>query len=373
MEIRELRERYGRLYAAASVFGSPPDAAKARAVESELAARVRELREKVDVDWAERVFDLPRQYAERVDLLKEAKLVEAATLDGREVLSIRGIDGRVYPVPSYESVVAGIVEQKELFAIKADQGFVKLLLVPFGMSLDEMIALLSAYLLANKDRIPKFEADPKKTALDEATPVLIWDEYAGADQGDALVYDPSSFSEGHGGKTKAEILAGQGEDADASAGWRILFLQPGKDGKGVGSIPRSGKGGNAEGTKAPRKAIEAGRSPNQYLEDQKTNATNESSPYRGESGMCPEEWIVAFITHFEERKGEDLATRKAALLLDDYEGKAGSVAYLTGAWFPDYGGVPFAGWVRGGRQAYLDRRDQDAGVVSYGVRSAVRM
>ncbi len=99
----------------------------------------------------------------------------------------------------------------------------------------------------------------------------------------------------------------------------MLLLQGSHDGKGIKGIPRNGTG-ISEGTKVPRKDIEAGKSPNDYLANQLTGSSDEGSSCRGESGMTPEEWIVLFVRHLEE-------TEK---LLDDWHTSTGR-ASLTGA------------------------------------------
>ena len=85
-------------------------------------------------------------------------------------------------------------------------------------------------------------------------PVWVWDEYESADENGKLVYDPKEFSENHGGKTKAEILAAaQGKSSPA---WRIVMIEADPN------IPRAGKGKQVGG----RARIEANKTPKEYLE-----------------------------------------------------------------------------------------------------------
>jgi hypothetical protein len=228
------------------------------------------------------------------------------------------------------------------------------------MSLDQMIERLKAFLIANKDRIPNF--NPDKPALDEAVPVLVNEKYHIADINGSLVYDPTSFEEpSHGGKIKAEILQESKESGNTTAGWRILLLQTNENGKGINRIPRSGKGA-VRGTKFPRKDIEAGKSAREYLEDQFATRADSSSPYCGEFGMTPEEWILAFMTNFEETE----------ILMDDCANLEDSISYLTGAsFFPI--NVPTAYWYREWLLIYLNF---DPCVIVdrlIGVRSVVRV
>ena len=85
---------------------------------------------------AERLLDLRHQYDSQTALLKKTGLVESRKeIDHsgieREVLFMRGINGKKYPMPSYREIAWRILGKKELFETKTDQGFTKLLLVPF--------------------------------------------------------------------------------------------------------------------------------------------------------------------------------------------------------------------------------------------------
>ena len=267
-----------------------------------------------------------------------------------------GIDGKVYPMPSYDTLVSRLAERKEFLEIKADQGFTKLLLVPFGMSLDAMILKFKAHLLEYKKGHAAF-------ALDENQPVWVWEDgYNGADANGTLVYNPISFDASHTGATKTEMLARQEVDNDTVAGWRVLLLQGDENSKGYKGIPRDGQG-RTEGTRIPRQDIEAGKTPRAYLADQLAASGEQGSAYRNESGITPEEWIVMFMAHLEE-------TGKP---MDNYQNGADSIAYLTGAYFTASGDVPSAYWHRDARQANVDRSVPVFVDGNLGVRSAVRV
>lgn len=376
-EIRTLKRDFDVAYDLAVSSGKQDDITKAQDLKVSLESQMTALQETLAIHEAERLYDLKRQYEAQTSLLKKAGLIEMrkeADASGveREVSFMTGIDGKAYPMPSYETIVYRLAERKELFETKADQGFTKLLLVPFGMSLDALIAKFKAHMLAYKKTHPAFgRTDPTKTDdsdKPERNPLWVWEErYNGADANGTLVYDPVLFDkDNHHGKTKAEILVNQEVDNDDSTGWRVLLLQGGKDNKGVKGIPRSGNG-QAEGTKVPRQDIEAGKSPNDYLTRELATTSIEDSPYHGESGMTPEEWIVTFMTDLEE-------TDKP---MDNWQNATDSIAYLTGAYFlptdsaSDY--VPVADWNRVGRQADLGGYDPGDVGEYIGVRSAVRV
>ena len=163
------------------------------------------------------------------------------------------------------------------------------------------------------------------------------------DENGKLVYDPKEFSESHGGKTKAEILAAADK---LSPAWRIIMIEVDPN------IPRAGKGKPVGG----RPRIEANKTPKEYLE---AIGTGE---YQNESGMTPEEWLMQAITTLEEKNQ----------VIDDWRGK-GSIAYNTGAYFQASGFVPRAYWDRDNPQAVLGGSAPSNRLGNIGARSAVRV
>jgi len=304
----------------------------------------------------EHLYNLTEQYDSQVSLLEQVGILK----DG----AITGIDGKEYPVPTLEQIAQCLFERRETLHTKRDQGFTKLLLVPFGISLDVLQEILKQFLLSYKTDHPDFD-------LDINDPLWTWEEgYLGADTGNPpkIVYNPKSFDSNHQGQTKREILEAQADNQDSSfPGWRIHLLQPSnpsdQESKGFAPIPRQGQG-ITNGEETPRPSLEAGKFPNDYLSILQKAQDNPDSPYHGESGMTPEDWILAFITHLEE-------TRKP---LDDYGSDKESITYLTGAFFPSIDGfafVPFAYWNRDRRRADLYGYGPRRRVGTVGVRSTV--
>src|SRR3989339_1009122 len=148
------------------------------------------------LEYAEEHYHLEKQYTAQVTLLEKSGILKEG--------AILGIDDKKYPIPTLEQIAIRLFERRETLRTKHDQGFTKLLLVPFGMSLDTLQETLKQFLLDYKQSHPTFE-------LNTNEPLWTWDEYQGADIGDPpnLVYYSQSFTkEGHGGKTKIEILEG---------------------------------------------------------------------------------------------------------------------------------------------------------------------
>jgi len=319
------------------------------------------------IEYGEKFYHLKEQYDFQVSLLEQVGILKEG--------AILGIDGNTYPIPTLEQIASRLFERRETLETKHDQGFTKLLLVPFGMSLDALRETFEQFLLKYKRDNPSFD-------LNMDDPLCTWSIYQGADMGDSpkLVYEPQSFTkEGHGGKTKMEILKEQaqgrwtpafagvvGEKTLGTPGWTVHLLQPSDPfnphSPGFSSIPRKGQG-TQQGDLVPRPSLEAWKSPNEYLSIFQNAQGDKDSPYHGETGMTPEDWITAFMIHLSE-------TGKP---LDD-EGNPTNkecISYLTGAFFLSSADVPFAYWFRGNRQVGFSRRDPRGRDVRIGVRSSV--
>jgi len=342
-EIKSLKTEFDRALEDAIRTG---ELERARTLRSGLESRMKELREGL-ISPVEKKLDLKRQYEFDRQILEGTGILERLSSGSH---GIRGIDGKGYPIPSYQEVRGLIREKRDILEKKAEQGFTKLLIVPFGMKLDDLLLKYKTLILKHKEEGKLFKTKGKDTDPDEPLdldtdePVYTWNEYQGADLNGKLVYDPKEFSQNHGGKTKTEILAAaQGASSPA---WRIVLIEADPN------IPRSGRGKSVGG----RPRIEANKTPNEYLE---TIGKNE---YQGESGTTPEEWLTQAIMALEEKNQA----------IDDYQGN-GSATYNTGAYFPASGDVPGACWGRDLRQARLSRDDPTARGGSIGARSAVRV
>jgi len=356
------------------------------------------------LEYVEEHYHLKEQYTSQVSLLeqvgilhskKESKKIqnlstffrsllpfgkkkrpEVSTIpETPEVLCITGIDGKEYPIPTLEQITIRLFERREELKTKHDQGFTKLLLVPFGMSLDALRETLKQFLLKHKKDNPSFD-------LDTNQPLWTWLEYPGADIGDPpkLVYYPQSFDqEGHGGKTKMEILeeqagrrwtptsVGVAEGSETGTpGWTIHLLQPSdpsdSHSPGFAPIPHEGQG-TPQGDLTPRPSLEAGKTPTEYLSLLQKSQDDPYSPYSQESGMTPEDWIMAFMTHLTETKKP----------LDDVWNitNTESISYLTGAFFPSSVHVPIVCWYRGNLRAILSRDVPHAQAGHLGARFSV--
>lgn len=358
--VTALKERFDAAYQAAITSG---DTTVAERLKQELTDKMNALKDKLNPFEAR--LKVREQYESQKSIMARLGILEALS-DGR--LGIKGIDGQEYPLPSYQEVSKRMVEKKEVLGTKVDQGFVKLLLVPFGMPLDKLVGIYKAALQKhfdeNKLYYTKKDPHDAEEPLERITqlhategPLWVWDQYNGADVNGKLVYYPKEFSAQHGAKTKTELLA------DGQHGITLRFLED------MPNIPCQGHGKTVGKSGHERAQLDtAGTSITGYIESGHTipspreylKALQTEKQYQNEQGMTPEEQIMYALTYLEETNQ----------VIDDYQGK-GSISYQLGAYFPSSARVPGSYWVRGNRRAYLRgsvpgrRRDR------YGARSAV--
>ena len=341
--IKSLKREFDRAFEDAVRTGHLEHANKLR---SDLESHVRNLRESL-ITPIELKLDLKNQYESQRNILKNAGILEQLSSNESGIF---GIDGKEYPMPSYQAIRDLVREKKDVLDKKAEQGFTRLLVVPFGMRLDDLILQYRAMLLRHKLEDKLFGTKEKESDSDEPLDldvndqVWIWAEYREADVNGKLVYDPKGFNRNHGGKTKKDILAAaQGK---LSPVWRVILIESDPN------IPREMKGIEIGG----RHRIETNRAPNEYL------ALIGRNEYKDETGMTPEEWLVQAISYLEENNQ----------VIDDCKGR-GSIAYNTGAYFPASDSVPCAYWFRSNRQAFLNGREPTSRFGSIGARSVVRL
>jgi len=305
------------------------------------------------LEEAERLYHLGEQYTAQKNLLEQVGILKEGV--------ITGIDGKSYPIPTLEQIAVRLFERKEGgLSTKQDQGFTKLLLVPFGMSLDALCKTLKQFLLTYKKDHLDFDLN-----IDD--PLYTNPEYEGAVLGNIpkIIYFPKSFDkDDHQGKTKLDVLEEQTPNTDSSfPGWRVHLFQPSDptDSYSLGfrGIPTKGKGKN-HGEENPRPDFETHQTPTKYLSTLQEAQDDPDSPYHGESGMTPEDWIIALMTHLTET-GKSL----------DGENITDNTACLIGAFLPSFVDVPTAYWNSASRQAVLIVLDPGVQDWDVGIRSSV--
>ncbi len=257
-------------------------------------------------------YDLQRGLLTSLNLLEEE--------DDERFLT--AIDGNRYPLPAFEDILERM--QTPGMHLKLAQGFDTLLLVPFGLRLEQLLDAWRKGLQRNAATLRGVGR------FNEQEPLWVWDGY----QREPLVYEPRSFTGNRGGgRTKEEMLAGSGR------GWDVLLVEG-----DLQNLPREGQGQ----TVGPRRQPECGRAPDVYLCDL----------LPGEFGLTPEAYIIQFLDALE-RRGQVLDTE--------------TFSYLTGAFLPASRGVPGACWGPGVGRVILYGDVPGYRLADYGARAAVRV
>ena len=304
-------------------------------------------------------FNLEEQYESQLNILKDSNLLETL---GNGEQGIQGIpffdtqgnptEQRHYPIPSLDQIIDWMRDKEELLKQKHQQGFTKMLLVPFGLPLERLTTAYQEQLQEHFNNHQLFlprnnpeDQDEQQTTVSELNPMYIFEQYPDADlsnttkkqhKTEGIVYYPQQFTNDHKGHTKQELLTTPPPQFHTlSQGWKILFVED------LTHIPRETQGT----TKEQRPQLEANKSPNEYLAH--TQDTTTENPYQHEQGMTPEDWFILALTNLHTKNE----------VTDDYASNIGSTCFLTGSYLPSVACVPRAYWDRGDARAGLGGSD----------------
>ena len=278
---------------------------------------------------SEQIENVLAQYEQQKLILENAGILLTFP-DGEK--GIIGIDGKNHILPSFDEVCNRARSKKMILEEKTGQGFTKLLITPFGVSLNQIHEKV-AQAIVRHVKEGKFFAtkkdpnDPNEAlvelAIDENEPVWTWEKYKNADINGTLVYEVMNFSGKDKGKTKREMLEQSGD------GWHISFFED------TPNLPREKEGK----TMGKRTQFEANKSPVEYLA---LLQNEKNTDYANEQGFTPEDWAMYFLSHLEETNQ----------IIDDYEG-AGNVSWCISGYFPENSGVPTACFIRSVKQVRI--------------------
>jgi len=205
-------------------------------------------------------------------------------------LGIIGLDGREYPLPTLEQVLELFDKNQKLVNIKYSQGFKHLELVPLALPLPQFTKILERIITEHRDGATPYKTRRLLTGALVPTRVnkeklgRVWETLEQAYENKELIYFPQEFSDNNKGMTKLETI--NNPNICSVPGWAIGLTE------GLNIIPQIGKGKILKG----RKQLEAGCSPNEYLEILKGKA------YVGETGKTLEDFILEFIFRLEKHK-----------------------------------------------------------------------
>lgn len=339
---------------------SSRDTKKAQELRKELEAKIESIKDKLWPFEALEKEKIEEQYNEQREVMEGNGIIEKLS-NGK--MGIKGIDPentnkeKEYVFPELEDILKKMKERKEILETKAEQGFDQLLIVPFGMKLDDLIEKYKQVILKHHKEgkllaTKKDPSDPDESLdLNESEPIRVLEKsYKNAEAENKIVYYPEKFdkdSKIHKGKTKQEILKKQEEENPSTAGFEVFLVED------LPNIPREGQGQKKGKEGGDRKQLEAGKEPKNYLEILKND-----SQYKNEQGQTPETQIIYAIGYLEKHNQ-----------VIDYYGGNGSASYQLGAYFPTSGDIPNAYWARDVRLAYLGGDDPGSSFFFNGVRS----
>ena len=297
-----------------------------------------------------KVPNLEVQYQSQAALLEKLGLLETLSSGKKGLIDIKGQEQLLPTLQEFSLRLSP--EQKALIERKAEQGFTRVFLVPFGRELNRLTQvyaqIIKDYFVEDPtnpvidpakphirrpdpQRTRLLATDGTKLNLDTNQPLWVWEKYANADKEGKLIYLPKKFDKtDHQGKTKDQIIQG-------GQAWQLVITED------LADLPAEGKGKPIQG----RKQLEANLTGHQYLEKLQGDPQ-----YQGETGLTPEAQIIRALTYLEEKNQ----------VVDDYQGQ-GKANWLLGAYFPEDGYVPRAYWDRGSSRARLgggDPRFQDS-------------
>ncbi len=198
-------------------------------------SEIRKMRE--DLPPALEKLDLEKQYYEQGELMYESGLFNKS-IDKVTGLPVIERFGEKYVMPSWETVKRMLIKNREMLLEKCEQGFTKMLIVPFGYDLNTMG-------IKFKEKLEEFDkaaTDDSGGILDVKGDRVVFDRFADdypADVGfpwrdESMRYYPEEYSE-DSGLSKEEAISEFGA-------WQICFVEDLKAVPALGTV----KGGRQQ-------------------------------------------------------------------------------------------------------------------------------
>lgn len=223
----------------------------------------------------EKRMDFSYEYSQQVKLLERNGFLETLPISGKR--GITGINGQEYPIPTIAEIAKKISKENgDLLAVKMEQGFNSLMIVPFALSLDKFIDTYAKILRHLSSTNSLSLSDGTLVKVDYDHPIQVGPSYYAHEN--ELIYYPQLLSEvKHGGKTKQELL-------DQSNGWEIKLIE------NLKRIPNEEEGFSTGG----RNVFTTNKFPSEYL-----RLLQNDKQYKGEQGFTIEDWIMQAINNLE--------------------------------------------------------------------------
>jgi len=291
------------------------------------------------------ILKVEEQLEKQVGILEQAGILSILS-DGK-TLGILGIDNKEYNVPLLSEVLQKLESKKELVEKKIEQGFTKIILVPFACPIEIIIKKYEEAIIAHhkEGRLLATKENPsdkdEKLDLDLDHPINVWNECKDGDVKNNLIYFPKKYDKkNHQGKTKLELLV------DPKNAWQVYLIE------NMPNIPSVGKGQKIK----RRKQIETDKTPLEYLDMLQTDKI-----YQGEEGLIPEAELIYAIIYLAETNQ----------VINDWQGH-GNVSYELGA-LVSLENIPWLSWDRDFRRADLWKLDIGKKDIHTGARVGVRV
>jgi hypothetical protein len=241
--------------------------------------------------------------------------------------------------PTLDKIELAFANNFSYFKKKIEQGFTRLLIVPFGLPIEELRRKYADRLVVH-NLAGRLFAEGDSTiplGLNEIDPVYKWIGY----DVQPMVYFPKKFDPyHHKGLTKDQVVAKYGF-------WQVYLIQN-------LSVLEKNKEVLAFNGRQP---LKRGLKPIEYLQKIHTE-----SQYEDEVGLTPEIWLMKALASLEEKNQ----------VIDDCQGY-GILSYNLAAYFPNSDRLSSTYWSRDNMRAYLVRSGGWDDSSQFGAYSAVRV
>jgi len=280
-----------------------------------------------EINYSEFLVSIENQYAHCISVYKSAGII--IHLQKSNCFGVIGIDGKEYPIPTFENVKELFIQNKDLICKKIPQGFSHLELTPLANPINVLIDLMKKSILKHAEKGLIYQT--RKSASDPLIPikvnkekqVWIWDTLMQVIDSDELIYFPQEYSNNCSGYTKSEVI-NNGRFC-AIPGWSVGIVES------LSIMNQKGQGK----TLGYRKQLEIGFSPREYLK------ILQNKRYEGETGKTLEDFITRFIYHLETTNeiSNDRYDNNAFWCLGQYVRIKYAELVPTGWWHRIYGRV----------------------------------
>jgi len=312
-------EKAGDIHGAMSIYG-------------QYRAEYQKLRFKESDEIIE-TLNLQEQYQKQVEILQSLGLLQ----ENNGSYGMDAVDDNFYPIPSFEMIREKLSSEKiKTLEKKVNQGFLKLLIVPFGMSLGMLQSKYNNFLRDKSNDHTLFSVSGKRYGHR-----MMEGSYGEKDVNEE---GGLKYRQGQTNKTKKQLVA-------SGNAWQVLLVED------LDVLATEATAGTIGG----RVQIHSGEPPNQYLRDL------QEDQYSNEKGFTPEIWFMNCITKLYEDN----------IQLDAIEDSSGcnliGAVYEADNKLRNEDLTPTAGWLSSQELIVSHHQRPDQADERFGVRTAVEI